>query len=131
MSVLDLWPREITPVVTMPADATVEQATALMSFAGLPAVILVHAEGHPVGVLGRSELVTAIAGTAYHPTALTEASLGISAYPQIDCEASPVAVLRLALASDCETVMLTKEGRAIGFLDMIDILRATGDTPPH
>lgn len=127
MSALDLWPREMTPVVTMPADATVEQATSLMSFAGLPAVILVRAEGHAVGVVGRSELVTAIAGTAHHRAALAKASLGMDAYPQIDCEASPVAILRLALASDCETVMLTRGGQAVGFLDLIDILEATRD----
>ena len=131
MSVLDLWPREITPAVTMPADATVEQATSLMSFAGLPAVILVRAEGHTVGVLGRSELVKVIAGTAHHRPALADASLGMSDYPQIDCEASPVAVLRLALASDCETVMLTRGGQAVGFLDLIDVLEATRDAPPH
>lgn len=131
MNVLDLWPREIAPAVTMPADAKIDQATLLMSFAGLPAVILVHAEGHPVGVLGRSQLVTAIAGAAYRRAALAEASLGMDAYPQIDCEASPVTILRLALASDCETVMLTRGGQAVGFLDLIDVLEATRDAPPH
>lgn len=131
MNILDLRPREITPAVTMPANATVEQATSLMSFAGLPAVILVRAEGHPVGVLGRSQLVMAIAGGAHHRAALAEASLGMDAYPQIDCEASPVAILRLALASDCETVMLTRGGQAVGFLDLIDVLEATRDAPPY
>jgi len=131
MSALDLLSEAIMPAVTIPEAATIEQATSLMSFAGLPAVILVCPEGHPVGVLGRLELVAAIAGGTRNKTTLAEASRGMDAYPQIDGDASPAAVLRLALATDCETVMLTKAGKVVGFLDLIDVLKAAENEPPH
>lgn len=131
MNALNLWSKAIIPAVTIREGATIEQATSLMSFAGLPAVILIRSEGHPAGVLGRPELVAAIGGRTHRPAALAEASLSVDSYPQIDCDASPAAVLRLALAIDCETVMVTRAGQIVGFLDMIDVLEAIKDEPPH
>lgn len=131
MNAFNLYSRDVRPTITVPECATIEQAASLMSFAGLPAVVLAAADGHPIGVLGRTELVAAIAAGAHHPTALAEASLCLDGYPQIDCEASPGAVLRLALSRGCETVMFTKAGKIVGFLDLVDILAAVGSAPPY
>lgn len=124
----DTRPLRVAPAVEMRGDATVEQVASMMSFAGLPAVIVLDGDGERAGVLGRSELLVLMAEGRRSGRSLCEAAVAVASFPRIASDASPAAFLHLALAADGQTVMVTQDEREVGFIDMFDMLDALRPT---